>query len=137
MRYSHTFHNDQINHMPMRILSFLLLFLAAVALFASANKVRAQNAIQNGDFETPPFAPSSVLTNWTVSGTGKIHSITEGATTPTHGAAFNVGGDSEGTVLSQTFPTVNGELYRVDFDSGIFGQPTGSPLQLNVQIAGA
>jgi uncharacterized protein DUF642 len=133
MQYSHVFQNGQISHLVPRIWTLLLLFglSAFVPHFA-----HAQNVIQNGDFEAPPFAPSSTLTNWTVGGTGRVHSINEGATTPTHGAALNVGGDNEGTIISQTFPTTNGEVYRVDFDSGIFGQPTGSPLQLNVQVTG-
>ena len=97
---------------------------------------QGQNLISNGNFETGPFAPSSTITNWTVSGTGHIHSIEEGATTPTHSAALNIGHDSQGTILSQSFPTVVGKIYSLDFDAGIFGQPTNT-LQVNVQVNGS
>jgi uncharacterized protein DUF642 len=107
--------------------------LIASALALSAH---AQNLIQNGDFEAPPYAPSSNVTNWTVGGTGNVHSMGEGATSGTHGAALNVGHDSEGTTISQVFPTVAGGKYVVDFDAGLFGQPTGGPLQVNVQVTG-
>ncbi|MFL6514002.1 MAG: DUF642 domain-containing protein [Chthoniobacterales bacterium] len=105
----------------------------ASALALSAD---AQNLIRNGDFETPPYAPSSQLTSWTVGGTGNIHSMAEGATTGTHSAALNVGHDSEGTTLSQAFATVPGGHYVVDFDAGVFGQPSAAPLQVNVQVTG-
>src|ERR1700758_5173084 len=98
----------------------------------AADIAQAQNLIVNGDFETAPYAPSTTITSWTVSGTGHVHEIEEGATTPTHSLALNVGGDSEGTVVSQTITTVVGKSYILNFDSGIFGQPTGT-LQLNVQ----
>src|SRR5215212_4668132 len=90
----------------------------------------------NGDFETPPYAPNSTMTYWTVSGVGFIHSATEGATSPTHSAALSIGHDSEGTVLAQSFNTVVGTSYVLDFDSGIFGVRSGAALQLNVQVLG-
>ena len=107
----------------------------AISGVLCAFAAQGQNLIFNGDFETGPFAPSSTITDWTVSGTGHIHSIAEGATTPTHAAALNIGHDSQGTVLSQSFTTVVGKLYSLDFDAGIFGQPTGT-LQINVQVNG-
>lgn len=111
----------------------MLGLLGCVAIYP----VSAQNLITNGDFETSPYAPSTTITGWTVSGTGAVHEIEEGSTTPTHSLALNVGGDSQGTIVSQSFATAIGEVYRVDFDAGIFGQPTGGPLQLNVQITGS
>src|SRR3954462_11592934 len=96
---------------------------------------RGQNLVTNGDFETAPFAPSSMLTGWTVGATAKIHSAPEGSTTPTHSAALNIGGDSEGTPLSQSFTTVNGQTYTLDFDAGIEGQRTGT-LQLQIAVDG-
>jgi uncharacterized protein DUF642 len=97
---------------------------------------QAQNLISNGDFETPPFAPSTTITNWVVSGAGDIHEAAEGSTSPTHSAALNIGADSEGTVLSQSFTTLNGQTYVLDFDAGIVGQRNGNPLQLNVKLTG-
>src|SRR5881227_654989 len=86
-----------------------------VGLVVTAN---AQNLILNGDFETGPFAPSTTITNWVVSGAAQVHSIDgEGATTSIHSAALNVGGDSQGTVLSQSFSTVVGKAYVLNFDS--------------------
>src|SRR3954466_6953485 len=113
--------------------------LCACVAFArlTTDSASAQNVIQNGDFEAPPFAPSSLVTNWTVGGTGHVHSITEGSTTGTHSIALSVGHDSEGTIISQTFPTAAGEVYRVDFDSAVFGTPSSAPLQLNVHITGS
>jgi hypothetical protein len=96
---------------------------------------QAQNLILNGDFEADPHAPSTTITDWVVSGAGHVHSIQEGATTGIYSAALNVGGDSEGTVISQSFTTVVGKGYILNFDSGIFGQPTGT-LQLNVKVTG-
>jgi hypothetical protein len=134
MQYSHSFHNHLIKSVILRTLSPLLSF---AAIWIGVASLCGQNLIQNGDFEAQPYAPSTAITNWTVSGTGAVHEINEGFTTPTHAAALNIGGDSQGTIISQTFPTAPGELYRVDFDSGIFGQRTGSPLQLNVQVTGS
>jgi hypothetical protein len=113
------------------------LLLGPVGFGAAFYCASAQNLITNGDFESPPFAPSFTITSWTVSGSGQIHSIQEGATTPTHSAALNVGGDSQGSILSQSFSTTIGTLYRLDFDTAIFGTPDGnSPLTLNVKVNG-
>jgi len=116
------------------------LILRLAPLFAGAlslASVSAQNLVTNGDFEEPPYAPNSTITGWNVGGSGFIHSIEEGSTSPSHSAAFNVGGDSEGTVLSQSFATTVGALYRVDFDTGIFGMPDETSfLTLNVSIVG-
>ena len=57
---------------------------------------------------------------------------TEGASTPTHSAAFGVPGGT----LSQTLNTIVGQTYSFDFDAGIFGKKTGS-IQLRAQITGS
>ena len=90
----------------------------------------------NNDFETWPFNDTGTVAGWTVGGNGHIESITEGATSPTHSAGFSVGGDSFGNILSQTFNTVPNQIYTVDFDSGVYGTPDGSALQLQAQIIG-
>jgi hypothetical protein len=60
----------------------------------------------------------------------------EGATSPTHSAALTAGSNSQGDTLSQSFATITGRNYSLDFDAGIFGQRSGSPLQVNVQVIG-
>ena len=113
------------------------LFLATLITSAFALSAQSQNLLTNGDFETPPFAPSTTVTGWTVAGSGHVHEAEEGATTPSHAVALNIGGDSQGTTLSQSFATVAGRTYVLDFDSGIAGVNSSSPLQLNVQVTGS
>src|SRR5438270_9860169 len=119
------------NRMYMKFASILL---ASAMGLVWAVPVRAQNLIANGGFETPPYAPSTTITNWTVGGAGHVHEADEGSTSPSHALALNIGGDSEGTTVSQSFSTIVGNLYELDFDAGIFGQPDGT-LQLNVQVS--
>jgi hypothetical protein len=92
------------------------------------------NLLSNGDFETPPY--DTVDAGWTVGGTGNVAEATEGSTDGTHAAAFSVGQDSEGTILSQSFTTTPGQSYKVEFDSGVFGIPN-STLQLHVEVTDA
>ena len=54
-----------------------------------------------------------------VEGFGHIADQEEGATSGTHGAVFNEGGDSQGNVLYQTFNTVAGQSYILEFDGGV------------------
>jgi hypothetical protein len=129
----HSFYRNHI----YRARLWTLVFLSGSLLGFPFHFAPAQNLIQNGDFESPPYAPSSDITNWNVGGTGNVHSINEGSTSPSHSAALSIGNDSQGTTISQSFPTAVGEVYRVDFDAGIFGQRSGNPLQLNVQITGS
>src|SRR3954447_642819 len=121
------------NHTHVKLASILL---AGAMGLIWGSPAQAQNLVTNGDFEMAPFAPSSTLTNWTVGGTGHIHSASEGATNGSHSAAFNIGHNDEGTTLSQSFSTVVGQLYSLDFDSGVVGQPTGT-MQMNVQVSGS
>src|SRR5205085_11174483 len=87
--------------------------------------------------ETGPFNTNGSVTGWTVAGNGAVSDQSdEGFTTPIHSAAFDGGGDSVGNILSQTFTTTAGTVYKLDFDAGIFGQPSGSPLQLRLQVTG-
>jgi hypothetical protein len=88
----------------------------------------------NGNFETWPFNDPGTIAGWTIGGNKHIESITQGATSPSHSAGFSVGGDSSGNILSQTFNTVAGQTYTLDFDAGVYGQRNGLPLQLQAQI---
>lgn len=88
----------------------------------------------NGDFEAWPFNDPGTVTGWTIGGNKHIESITQGATSPSHSAGFSVGGDSTANILSQTFNTVAGQTYTLDFDAGVYGQRGGLPLQLQAQI---
>ena len=94
----------------------------------------SSSLLVNGDFETAPFATMGAVAGWTVGGAGKIQ-VEQAATSPTHGAGFNTGGDSQGTTLSQSFTTVAGQVYSLDFDAGIYGSKSGT-LQLRVQVSG-
>ena len=130
------------NYRSSHIYCHTLRIMRAAAVFlcsaAGVPSLLGQNLITNGDFETPPYAPSFTVSGWNVGGNGFVHSIEEGATTPIHSAALNIGGDSQGNTLSQSFPTTIGALYRLDFDSAIYGIPDGSDLlKLNVKINGA
>lgn len=114
----------------------LCLYLATLVLGALLPDAIAQgNLIVNGDFEATPYGSPGVVTGWTVSGTGNIVSTAQGATTATHSAAFSASGNSEGNVLSQSFATVVGRVYSLDFDAGVFGF-TDSPFQLHAQVIG-
>ncbi|HJT82031.1 MAG TPA: DUF642 domain-containing protein [Chthoniobacterales bacterium] len=96
----------------------------------------AQNLILNGDFEAEPHDPVATILNWDIGGPGFVHSAMEGATSGDFSAALSIGGDTEGNILSQTFPTTIGQTYVVEFDSGVYGTRTDSHLQLNVAVSG-
>jgi Protein of unknown function (DUF642) len=92
-------------------------------------------SLNNPNFEIGPFVTDGTVTGWTV--VGRVADNTEGATTPTHSAALSSGGNSQGDTLAQSFSTTIGQMYAVDFDAGIFGQRTGGPLQLRVEVLGS
>src|ERR1051325_11619709 len=97
----------------------------------------AQNLILNGDFETGPHDPDSPITDWSVGGGGFVHTADdEGVSSGSFSAVLNIGGDSEGNILSQTINTTAGQAYILEFDSGIFGIRSEDPLQLNVKLVG-
>lgn len=93
----------------------------------------AQNIVVNGDFETPP---DNALTGWTVTG-DVAKTGDEGFTTPSNAAAFSVGANSQGDMLSQILGTTAGQSYTLDFDAGVFGVRSLGPLSLQVQVFGA
>jgi hypothetical protein len=113
--------------------------LKLITLFASiifVSVAGAQNVLLNGNFEIGPYDTIGVVTDWVVVGNvGEVGN--EGFTSPSHAAAFSLGGSSQGDMLSQSFATSIGQVYTLDFDAGVFGARTQSPLQLQVQVFGA
>src|SRR6266513_999719 len=108
----------------------------AFALLGFTAFAQGQNLLTNGDFETPATTPSPIP-GWTLSGTSQIKEEVEGATSGSQDAAFNIGHDSEGSILSQSFATTAGHTYLLSFDAGIFGQPTEGPLALQMMVIGS
>jgi hypothetical protein len=92
--------------------------------------------LQNPNFDVGPFLADGTVTGWVVDGNGRVADNAQGATSASHSAALSSGGDSQGDTLSQGFATVNGQMYSVDFDAGIFGQRTGAALQLRFELLG-
>jgi uncharacterized protein DUF642 len=113
-----------------------ILSSAAIALLGVLSG-HAQNLILNSDFEAGPHDPDSVVTNWTVSGTGFVHSAMEGATSGSYSAALSIGSNSEGNILSQSFATSIGQSYLLEFDAAVYGERSGGPLKLDVQALGS
>lgn len=93
--------------------------------------------LANANFETGPFNADGTVSGWTVGGNNRVADNAEGATSGTHSAALSSGASSQGDTLSQSFSTVPGKMYTVDFDAGIFGKRGGNPLQLQVQVLGS
>jgi Protein of unknown function (DUF642) len=91
----------------------------------------------NLDFEMGPFNADGTVTGWAVGGNAHVADNAEGATSGTHSAALSSGGNSQGDTLAQNFSTISGESYAIDFDAGIFGQRSGAPLQVRVEIFGS
>jgi len=111
----------------------LLVLIACSAWIATAG---AQNVIINGDFETGPFDTNVAVSGWDV--VGNVGSVSDqGFTTASHAAALSVGNNSEGDMLSQTFSTTIGQLYSLDFDSGVFGIRSDGALSLQIQVFGS
>jgi probable HAF family extracellular repeat protein len=98
------------------------------------NFVYTTSPLSDADFETGPFMTVGAITGWTV--TGNVGAVNQGATSGSHGAALSIGADSEGDSLSQTFFTRPNLRYSVDFDSGVFGQRSDDPLQLETRVMG-
>lgn len=116
------------------------MFIGAVVALTIAGcgllSANAQNLIANGDFETGPVNISGTIPNWTIGGPTHVAAMAEGATSGSYCAAFNEGGNFEGDTLSQSFTTVPGQAYVLEFDSGIYGIPSGTTLQLRFQVIG-
>ncbi len=101
----------------------------------------------NGSFEygkTGPFTPgghsmlAEGLAGWTLQGESDAltqfagHPATDGNTV----LVFNGGGKPAGSGVTQTFPTVPGRTYIVDFDLGVIAFNTTAQQRLTMQIRG-
>ena len=94
----------------------------------------SQTVITNGNFdEGPDVNQIGVVDGWVVTGNvGVVNN--QGSTTPPNAAAFSLGHNSQGDMISQSFSTVPGQSYTLRFDAGVFGKPDSAPLQLQVQV---
>jgi hypothetical protein len=131
-------HNDPAEgeRVAVRLGSVVRNLFLLTACTCALQIVAAQNIIVNGDFETGPFNATGAVSGWTVNGNVMTSSF-EGATSGTHSAAFSVGGDFQGDMISQTFSTIIGQAYVIDFDAGVYGIRSGTHLLLEVQVIGA
>jgi len=90
--------------------------------------------LANADFERLPFDTQGFVTNWEAN--GNVSAVVKGAGNPEHAVAFNRASDSEGNKISQSFFTTPNQRYSIEFDAAVYGQRSGDPLHLNVQITG-
>ncbi len=107
----------------MKIINLAVLALAPVgALLFSAQASGA--AFQNGSFE-------SGSTGYTTTGNVTLGTFgsSEGTTSGTQAAIFNLGQTLPNGVVSQAFDTTGLQVYRVTFDWGNYGVDTGIPIQ--------
>ena len=107
----------------MKIINLLGFALAPVgALLFSTHASGA--AFQNGSFE-------SGSTGYTTTGNVALGTFgsSEGTTSGTQSAIFNLGQTLPNAVVSQTFDTTGLQVYRVAFDFGNYGVDTGIPIQ--------
>jgi hypothetical protein len=99
-----------------------------------------------------PIPPGSVITNgsfesgytgWTATGN---QGVATAFTSPapaltvldgTHAVQFNAGQRTPNGVLSQTFATVPGTVYRLSFDVGAYGWQTNLEERMNVVVQGS
>jgi hypothetical protein len=112
--------------------SKLLLLSVCLACLPVAH---AQNVIVNGDFDAPPANMDGTVTSWDV--TGHVGAVTgQGFTSSDQAAALSVSGSFQGDMLAQTFTTTIGQMYALNFDAGVYGEPTAGPLSLQIQVTG-
>ena len=94
------------------------------------------SAFQNGSFETNGGDNTGVAAGWTFGGTANGVKIrnNEGASDGGWAAIFNGAVQAVGGVLSQTFATVAGQVYTVQFDFGAYGYVRNSFQKLQVEV---
>jgi len=104
-----------------------LALLAATLLCLPVPLIAAP--FQNGDFEAG-------ATGWTGVGAGlNVGGTNQGKTSGDHNAVFNGGGQPAGATVSQTFDTVVGQTYNLQFDFGAWGNPDDTHM-LNATVTG-
>lgn len=100
---------------------------AALAVCASVSVSQAQ-FITNGSFEDG-------LNGWSV--TGNVDVAQYNSSDGINSARFNAHESTPNAVLAQTFPTVPGERYALQFDFGVWGGGAGAEQRLSVQVSGS
>ncbi|MEO5715722.1 MAG: SUMF1/EgtB/PvdO family nonheme iron enzyme [Luteolibacter sp.] len=96
--------------------------VTAISLAAAMPSLRASDLITNGSFEND-------LTGWTPAGSVRIQ--TAPSYQPADGSrlvSFNAGNAPTGGSFSQSFPTVAGQLYRLEFKVGVLGKNSAGQL---------
>ncbi|MEO8615552.1 MAG: Ig-like domain-containing protein, partial [Luteolibacter sp.] len=92
---------------------------------ATVSLTVTSSILANGSFETGAILPSNftVLDGWTVTGSsaGYIADANYTATDGSRLAILSVGGDNFDGAISQSFPTVPGQAYQLEFDAGTIG----------------
>ena len=92
----------------------------------------------NDDFEQGPFNTNGNVNGWSAwrldREPASIADVPKGAGSTAHAVVFNRAGDSEGNILQQDFFGQSNRRYNLDFDAAVYGQRSGAPLQLNVQV---
>ena len=93
-------------------------------------------AFQNGSFEINGGNRSNEAIGWKFSGPIKAVKVgdTEGATDGSFAAIFNGAVHKTGGVLAQTFATVKGQTYTVQFDFGNYGHLSACFQKLQVEV---
>jgi len=104
-----------------------LLFLCSITALAGISMSQAQ-LITNGSFEDG-------FNGWVVSGAADV--VSYNSSDGTHSARFNAFEAIPSGVLSQTFPTVPGERYALQFDFGVWGGGATAEQRVLVEIVGS
>jgi large repetitive protein len=112
----------------------------SVTMDANHSMSAVYNMLQNGGFESGAVVVGSVtqLDNWSVTGgpIGYIEDADYATPEASRLVVFNGGGDAFGGTVFQSFTTVPGEAYEVDYQIGIFGT-AGQKQQLQVAVSGS
>lgn len=114
---------------------FRIVLCAAAAALLSAGASQAQNLIANGDFETGNLSPWSVSGGIVNSTEGDYVSCCSFTTSHpgNHVAALGAGFGTGTEILSQSFATVAGQHYYLNYDWAFIG---GQANSLDVSLAG-
>ena len=114
----------------------LVIPLTRIPIQQFAQNFVPADPFQNGSFELNGGDKSYVAAGWALSGTAKGVQIgdSEGASAGSYAALFNKAVHKIGGGLSQTFRTVAGQTYTVQFDFGSYGHTSFSEQSLRVEV---